>query len=130
LPLVKIEIIEGKSTSYKKSLMEGVHNALVKSLKIPETDRFQRLYELDDEFFERPPDRSDQATIIEIVMFPGRKRDTKRDLYQNIVENLEKNPGINGYDIMIVLKEPPLENWGIKGGIPADEINFDFKIKV
>lgn len=44
-PLVKIDIIEGKSKEYKKAVLEGVHQALVKTLGIPDSDRFQRLYE-------------------------------------------------------------------------------------
>jgi hypothetical protein len=29
---------------------------------------------------------------------------------------------------MIILLEPHLENWGVRGGIPASEIDFGFKI--
>ncbi|MGE5396183.1 MAG: tautomerase family protein [Chitinophagales bacterium] len=45
MPQVRIEILSGKSLAYKKSLLDGVHRALVDLLKIPESDRFQRLYE-------------------------------------------------------------------------------------
>ena len=40
------------------------------------------------------------------------------------------NIGIDGQDIMIILLEPPLENWGVRGGKPASEVDFDFKIDV
>lgn len=63
-------------------------------------------------------------------MFKGRSLKAKKELYQVIIENLCKNPGITGYDIMIILLEPPLENWGVRGGKPASEIYFDFKIDV
>lgn len=36
VPLVKIEILKGKSTEYKKKLFDGIHQALVDSWKIPE----------------------------------------------------------------------------------------------
>ncbi|MCE7698647.1 MAG: 4-oxalocrotonate tautomerase family protein, partial [Methanobacterium paludis] len=48
-PLVKIEILKGKSEKYKKAILNGVHNALVESFGIPEDDRFQRLYELPED---------------------------------------------------------------------------------
>jgi len=47
MPLVKIEIRKEKSKEYKKALLDGVHQALVQSIKIPDYDRKQRLYELD-----------------------------------------------------------------------------------
>ena len=130
MPLVKIEIREGKSAEYKKAVLDGVHEALVHTLGIPDSDRFQRLYELPTAEFEAPPDRSDQATIIEITMYRGRSFEAKKELYKGIIENLAKNPGINGYDIMIILLEPSLENWGIRGGKPASEVDFDFKIDI
>jgi phenylpyruvate tautomerase PptA (4-oxalocrotonate tautomerase family) len=130
MPLVKIDILKGKSIEYKKALLEGVHRALVESLHIPESDRFQRLSEFDVDIFEFPADRTDNVTIIEICMFPGRSKDAKKKLYQCIVKNLEENPGIRDYDIMILVKEPPMHNWGVRGGKPADEVDFDFKIDI
>lgn len=130
MPLVKIEIYEGKSSEYKNAILNGVHQALVQVLAIPESDRFQRLYELRASEFETPPDRSDQATIIEITMFKGRSSDIKKELFKTIIKNLSRNPGIDGYDIVIILLEPPLENWGVRGGKPASEIDFDFKIDI
>jgi hypothetical protein len=44
--------------------------------------------------------------------------------------NLGHNPGIDGYDIMIVLLEPSLDNWGIRGGRPASEVDLGFKIDI
>jgi len=36
--------------------------------------------------------------------------------------------GIAPADAFIVLKEVPLENWGIRGGVPASEVELGFKI--
>ena len=130
IPLVKIEILQGKNREYKKALMDGVHNALVEALKIPDYDRNQRLYELNAENFEYIDTRTDCNTIIEITMFEGRTRAAKVDLYSAICRNLETNPGIPANDIIIVLNEIPLHNWGIRGGKPADEVDLGFAVKV
>lgn len=50
--------------------------------------------------------------------------------YSAIVENLDNNPGIKGNDVTIVLHEPPMENWGIRGGRPASEVNLGFDVNV
>ncbi len=31
---------------------------------------------------------------------------------------------------MIVLYEPPMENWGVRGGKPSSEVDFGFKINI
>jgi phenylpyruvate tautomerase PptA (4-oxalocrotonate tautomerase family) len=129
-PLVKIEIREGRSTEYKKAILDGVHEALVEALKIPDSDRFQRIYELKAEDFEVPQDRTDQAIIIEIKMFPGRSLDAKKNLYHHIIRNLKEDPGIDGHDVVIILLEPPLTNWGVRGGQPASAVDLGFDLEV
>ncbi len=130
MPLAKITIRAGKSDEYRKVLLDGVHNALVHAFKIPEQDRFQVLHELDGDRFEIPRTKTDNAAIIEITAFKGRTSEAKKALYQRIVENLGASPGIKGEDILIVIHEPPLENWGIRGGRPASEVTMGFKIDV
>jgi len=129
-PLVKIEIRKGYSVEYKKAILNGVHQALVDAFKIPLSDRFQRIYELDEEDFECPPDRSHAVTLIQITIFPGRSFEAKKELYRKIIKNLGENPGIDGHDIVIILLEPPMENWGVRGGHPASEVDLGFKIDI
>jgi phenylpyruvate tautomerase PptA (4-oxalocrotonate tautomerase family) len=130
MPLVKIEILKGKSQDYKNQLLNGVHQALVQALRIPDEDRNQRLFELDKSNFEFRSNKTDNYTQIEITLFSGRSRDAKRNLYKAIVENLDKSPGIRPYDVFIVLLEVPMENWGIRGGKIADEVDLGFSVKV
>jgi len=70
------------------------------------------------------------VTLIEITLFKGRSIESKKALYGSIVNNLASDPGIDSEDIVIVLYGPPLENWGIKGGKPANEVDLGFEIKV
>lgn len=128
MPKVKIDIIEGRSREHKTRLLEAVHEALVDALKIPEDDRIQILQEHKEENFEIPPYKTELFTIIEITMFAGRSIEAKKNLYKAIAEKLEPL-GIMPYDIMVILLEPGLENWGIRG-LPASEIDLGFKIDV
>ena len=130
MPLVRIEIVSGKSPEYRKALMDGVHSALVEAFRIPENDRVQRLFELDREHFEIPSTKTDRFTYIEITAFRGRSFEAKKRLYAAVAANLEKDPGIKGGDLVIVLNDPPLEHWGLKGGKPGNEVDLGFKIDV
>lgn len=130
MPLVKVEILKGKNTEYKKNIMDGIHSALVEAFKIPNYDRNQRLYELEPENFEFSNTKTEQYTLIELTVFKGRSFEAKKCLYSAIVRNLGQAPGISGEDILIVINEPPKENWGVRGGRPASEVDLGFKIEV
>jgi len=130
MPLVKVEILKGKSQEYKKAILDGIHSALVEAFEILDGDRMQRLYELDEDCFERSTNKTENITLIELTVFKGRSFEAKKKLYSAIVRNLAKSPGIDGKDIFIVINELPLENWGVKGGLPASEVNLGFKIDV
>lgn len=115
MPLIRIEILKGKDASYKKTLLDAVHDALAAAIGIPDWDRFQRLYELEPECFERAPGKTDHFTMIEITMFPGRTKEQKAKIYEEIVQALQERLGIANTDVFIVLQEPPNENWGLAG---------------
>lgn len=129
MPLVRIDVRKGRSSSEKKALLEAVHAALVEALKIPGDDRTQRLCEYSPEDFEIPPARTTKFTLIDITMFPGRSMNAKRQLYQAIVRNLAPL-GIAPGDVFIVLHEPAMENWSVRGGRPASEVDLGFKVDV
>lgn len=130
MPLVRIDIYKGKSPEYKKSLMNSVHAALTEAFKIPPDDKRQILSEHDAEWFTIRPSNTDQYTLIMITVFKGRSLEAKKRLYKKIVENLQRDPGIHPMDVTIVLNEQPLENWGIRGGIPASEADLGFSVNV
>jgi phenylpyruvate tautomerase PptA (4-oxalocrotonate tautomerase family) len=126
MPLVEIQVVKGRTAPAKKALFDAVHNALMDALKIPDDDRLQRLVEHDSDDFEVP---SPTFTIVKITMFPGRSDAAKGELYQAIVGNLGEL-GIPPNDVFIVLEEPPLDNWGIRGGVPASEVELGFEREV
>ena len=115
MPLVKIEIIKGKGLEYKKTVLDAVHVALENAIQIENWDRFQRLYEIEDDLFERSESKTDKFTMIEITMFPGRTKEQKSKLYKEIVKELNQRLGIEPTDIFIVINEPANENWGLAG---------------
>ena len=115
MPLVKIEIIKGHTDEYKRIFMSTVHDALEIALGIPDWDRFQRLYEIDSDYFERSDDKSENFCIIELTIFPGRNRDIKGAIISEITKLLGERLNIAPKDIFIVINDPPFENWGLGG---------------
>lgn len=115
MPLVRIEIIKGKTAEYKKTMLDAVHAGLVNAIQIEDWDRFQRLIEIDDEFFERSESKTDNFTMIEITMFQGRTKEQKARIYEEITKELYNRLEIQPTDVFIVLNDPPDENWGLAG---------------
>jgi hypothetical protein len=76
-----------------------------------------------------PLGRGQKFTLIEVTMFSERSVSAKRALYQAMVRNLAAF-GVPLLDIKITLIETPPENWGLRGGTPASEIDLGFKIDV
>lgn len=130
MPLVRIEMIKGKSLEYKRAVMDGVHRALVDAFAIPDGDRLQRLFELDRDAFDLSENKSDDFVLVELTVFKGRSAEAKKKLFRAIVDNLNASPGIRPSDVLIVIHEPPLENWGVAGGKPASEVDLGFNINV
>ena len=110
-------------------VIEAVQAALLSSLKLPDYDRdvVLDMYEADTRLV--PTGRSERYTRIEIMMFSGRSIDAKRLLYRTLVANLSEM-GVPANEIKIILVEVPAENWGLRGGLPASEIDLGFKVDV
>jgi phenylpyruvate tautomerase PptA (4-oxalocrotonate tautomerase family) len=127
MALVKIELAEGKDVQTLIKMRDIVMDSVVESLKLPDDDRNIRIIEYRTDLFQM---KQLYEIIIEITMFSGRSKETKKKLFQMIADNLFNGLRIEKAKIFIVLNEQPMENWGIKGGIPADEIKLDFDVKI
>jgi len=79
VPLVRIEIVKGRSLEERRRLFQAVHAALMEAFRIPDDDRTQRIVEHEPENFEIPPGSSNRYMLIEITAFPGRCPKARRD---------------------------------------------------
>lgn len=129
MPLIQISLVSGRTDSEIASIADAIHRALVDAIKIPENDRNIRINEYAEANFQRPPGKSSKYVLVEITQFPGRSKEAKRNLYKEIIRGLSLL-NIEPHDVFIVLQEPPMENWGIRGGIPADEVDLGFNTKI
>lgn len=131
MPSVLIEIRQKYSLEIESGIMEAVHSALRDCFKILPSDRNVRLIVHEPHRFECPPDREkpESYTLVSIDCFAGRSIDAKRKLYKTIVANLEPF-GIPNNHVKIMLREITAENWGIRGGFAACDIELGFEVKV
>lgn len=95
------------------------------------SDRNVRLIAHEPHRFQCPPDRDkpELYTHISIDCFAGRSIEAKRLLYKVIVRNLSQFD-IPANHVKIMLHEITAENWGIRGGQAACDVDLGFKIEV
>ena len=131
MPSILIEVRKQYTQGQEVTLMEAVHAALREAFKILPGDRNVRLVVHEPHRFACPPDREKPEfyTHISIDAFAGRSLDAKRALYKAIVNNLEPF-GIPKNHVKILLREITKENWGIRGGQAACDVELGFKIEV
>ncbi len=131
MALARIEILEGRTSGEKRGMVDAVRTALSEALRAPAEDPLVRLSEYARGQFSLPyPDRhSDRYTLVEVTMFKGRSLDTKRRLYEAIVRELASFD-VPAEDVLIVLHEPAMENWGVDGGTPASEVDVGFEVDI
>lgn len=128
MPIAKIEVCRSRPPEEVAALIEAVYQAQLEALKVPKHDRQIRYVEHRPEHFPVPPGRTANYTFVEFILFPGRSLEAKRALYAGITRRFGEL-GITASDIMIVLHEPPLDNWGVRG-VPASELDLGFNLKV
>jgi len=127
MPLVHVHLARGRSAAQRAAILDGVHAALVEAFRIPADDRNQLLHQHDPEDFQAR--RGPSAVFVEITAFPGRSPSAKKALFAAVVRNLAA-AGAEPAAVLIVLHEPPLESWGIRGGLPASEVDLGFSTNV
>lgn len=114
---------------HRRELIEAVNRAMIEALRVPDDSHPVRLCEYESDAFSIPAGSSEAFTLVEATIFPGRTLETKRRLYTALIDRM-KGLGIAADDVRVVLYEVPLENWGLRGGTPASEIDLGFEVAI
>ena len=131
MPGAVIEVRRPYSPAEEVAIIDAVHGALVAAFRIPPGDKHVRLLVHEPHRFACPPHLThpDRATMVSIDCFAGRSLDAKRTLYAEIVGRLEPL-GILRDHVTITLREITRDNWGIRGGQAASDIDLGFDVNV
>jgi 4-oxalocrotonate tautomerase len=121
MPLARIDLAQGKSPDYRRTVGEVVYDAVVAILNAPKDDRFQVISE-------HPPDgviadpsylgirRTKDCIFIQLTLNEGRTVDQKRAFYKAVADGLHERLGLRREDVFINLVEVKKENWSFGNG--------------
>ena len=124
MPLVRIDLRQGKSPEYRRQIGDLVYQAMRETINMPEHDRFQVIADHPADGLIYDPSylgihRTDGIVFIQITLNAGRTLDQKKALYARIAELLAKESGIRPEDVLINLVECTKENWSFGNGIAS-----------
>lgn len=121
MPLVRIDLVRGKSAEYRRIIGEVIYEAMVEILKAPVDDRFQVITEhapenlLADESY-LGIRRTQDCVIIQISLLGGRTVDQKQAFYKAVADGLQDRLDHRREDVFIGLVEVSKENWSFGNG--------------
>ena len=114
MPVLHINLYKGRSDAEKISICRTIQNSIKEALSIPHDNFIHRIFEFDDSNMLIPPGKSKNYILIELDLLPGRDESLKLKMFRKIEENLLPF-NISHNDILIIYREPNLENWYIDG---------------
>jgi 4-oxalocrotonate tautomerase len=121
MPLVRIDLLEGKTPKYRAQVGEIVYQALLDCFAVPKDDRFQVIAEhpKDELQFDRNYlgiHRSDECIFVQITLNSGRTVEMKQRFYKAVADGLHNSLKLRREDLVINLVEVPKENWSFGNG--------------
>jgi 4-oxalocrotonate tautomerase len=121
MPLVRISLRAGKPAAYRRAVADAVHQAMMETINVAPTSRFQIITEHAPEDLIYDPthlgiQRTDDVVFIQITLAAGRTPDQKRALYKRMAELLTEKVGMRPQDVFINLLDAPRENWSLGNG--------------
>ena len=120
MPLVRIDMIEGRSEEQIKNVLDTIQGCVVEAFGVPETDRYQIVHEhkpgrmvfLDTGLGFK---RSDEVLSIQFFTSP-RTHVEKMNIYKLLSDRLEKNCGLDPNDLLISAFTNREEDWSFAQG--------------
>lgn len=120
MPLVRIDLLEGKGADYRATIGDVVYTAL-HEMGVPADDRFQVIAEHATSDFIADPgylgiERTTNVVFVQITLNEGRTVEQKQALYKSIADGLHGRIGLRREDVWINLVEVKQENWSFGNG--------------
>ena len=120
MPLLRIDVIEGRSAAELKELLGAIHTAMLAAFKVPERDRYQIVHEhsaaelrIEDTGLGIP--RTERIVMVQVTTRP-RSRLEKQNLYELLCQELLRRCGVKASDVVISITQNVDEDWSFGYG--------------
>ena len=122
MPLVRIDLVEGRSAAEIAAISAAIQRALVECLDVPERDEFQVINEhspgrLIYNSGYLGVERTERIVIVQVFLSSGRSTPQKQAFYARAAELLGAEAGVRPQDVTIVLTENTRADWSFGQGL-------------
>jgi 4-oxalocrotonate tautomerase len=122
MPLVRIDLVAGKSVEFRKTIGEIIYQAMREVINVPANDKFQIITEhaageinVADNYLGNT--YSKDIVLIQITLNAGRTVEMKKAFFKKIADDIHAQLKVRRDDVVINLVEVVKENWSFGGGI-------------
>lgn len=121
MPLVRINLSAVNDPQFVRALSDAVHEAMVATIGVPASDKFQIITEHGPEQLVFPPEylgipHQDRIMFIQLFLNAGRTLPVKQALYAALAARVAA-VGFDPKDLIINLVEVKKEDWSFGNGV-------------
>ena len=120
MPLLRFDLMEGRSPAELKTLLDAAHEAILEAFGVPPGDRYQIVTEhkpthmiIEDTGLDIP--RTRDVVVVQMITRP-RSREMKQAFYRLLTEKLEAACGIAPADVMVSCVVNTDDDWSFGHG--------------
>jgi phenylpyruvate tautomerase PptA (4-oxalocrotonate tautomerase family) len=120
MPLLRFDLVKGRSPEDLKTLLDAAHRAVVASFHVPERDRYRIVHEhreahlvVEDTGLDIP--RSRNRVIVQVTSRP-RERSEKQAFYKLLYDNLHEACGVAPSDVVVSITTNSDDDWSFGYG--------------
>jgi 4-oxalocrotonate tautomerase len=120
MPLVYVDLVEGRTPSEVRTLLDAVHDAVVDAFGVPPRDRYQVVHthpahEIVAWDTGLGIDRSTRLVVVHVVS-RRRTRAMKEKFYELLASHLAQRCGLDSTDLIVSVTENGDEDWSFGHG--------------
>jgi phenylpyruvate tautomerase PptA (4-oxalocrotonate tautomerase family) len=120
MPLLYVDLIEGRNPAEIRSLLDAIHDAVVEAFGVPPRDRYQVVHthpsqELVAWDTGLGIERSDKLVVLHVVS-RRRTSEMKKRFYELAAANLSARCGLDPADLIVSITENGDDDWSFGHG--------------
>ncbi|WP_337023121.1 MULTISPECIES: tautomerase family protein [unclassified Pantoea] len=120
MPLLTFDVIQGRSESEIRTLLDAAHRAVLTAFKVPARDRYQIVHENKRYLMVFQDtglgfERTDNLVMVRVYTSP-RSEEQKTLFMAELARELQENCGVQGNDLMISFITNSKGDWSFADG--------------
>ncbi|MCA1177017.1 MULTISPECIES: tautomerase family protein [unclassified Pantoea] len=120
MPLLTFDVIQGRSESEIRTLLDAAHRAVLTAFKVPARDRYQivhenKRYQMVFQDTGLGFERTDNLVMVRVYTSP-RSEEQKTLFMTELARELQENCGVQGNDLMISFITNSKGDWSFADG--------------